>query len=250
MLVDAGGSHARGAREGGFQGRRWDPGEDIVSPFLWSQGIKKIDIVALTHAHEDHLGGLGTIFDNFRVGELWHAPSPETAEYTALLDKAAELGIPTRTLMAGDTLVISETSIHVLWPNGDPPSEATSGNEDSLVMRISEGGQSFLLPGDVSRKVEKQLLASGEPLESTVLKVAHRGSKSSSSAEFIARVIPSVAIISTEAGGVGNMPSAETLETLRNAGVRILQTGIDGAITASWKDGSLSVSTYASSKTE
>jgi competence protein ComEC len=247
MLVDAGGGHTRGAREGGFQGRRWDPGEDIVSPFLWSQGMKKIDVVALTRAHEDHFGGLGAIFNNFRVGEFWHAPGPETPEYAALLDKVAELAIPTRTLMAGDTLAIGDTSIHVLWPSGDPPSEGLSANDDSLVMRISAGGQSFMLPGDASRKVEQQLLVSGEPLKSAVLKVAHRGSKSSSSEEFIARVVPSVAIISTEAGGMANLPSPGTLEVLRNAGARVFETGIDGAITVDWKDGSLNVSTYAAS---
>ena len=73
MLVDASGSRNRSTSEGAFQGRRWDPGEDIVSPYLWSRGIKKIDIVVLSHPHEDHLGGLFAVVRNFRIGEFWHA---------------------------------------------------------------------------------------------------------------------------------------------------------------------------------
>jgi competence protein ComEC len=117
-------------------------------------------------------------------------------------------------------------------------------------MRISAEGLSFLLPGDVSRKVERQLLASGEPLESVVLKVAHHGSKTSSSAEFIAHVAPRVAIINTEAAGTGYSPNPETLDVLRKAGARIFETGIHGAVTVQGKHGSLSVSTYTASRTK
>jgi competence protein ComEC len=244
MLVDAGGSRTRGSREGGFQGRRWDPGEDIVSPYLWSRGIKTIDMVVLTHAHEDHLGGLGAILDNFHVGEFWHAPTPETPEFVALLKKLSKRDIPVRTLYAGDTLARGQTSTRVLWPPRQRPLLRSPSNDDSLVMRIGTAGVNFLLPGDASRDVEKQLLAAGEPLASQVLKVAHHGSRSSSSPEFIARVAPRVAVISTEAGGAGNLPNPETLKVLQNAGARIFETDIDGATTVQWTAGSLMVNTY------
>jgi len=244
MLLDAGGSRTLGAREGGFQGRRWDPGEDIVSPYLWSLGIKKIDVVALSHPHQDHMGGLYAIFDNFPVGEFWHAATAETPEFTELLDAVAAHGIPTRTLMAGDALSLGDASVRVLWPGPDPPGERISQNDESLVMRISANGMNFLLPGDASKRAEEGILASQEPLESPVLKVAHHGSKSSSSAEFLARVAPRVAIISTEAQGVGGLPNAATLEALQNAGARVFRTDIDGATTVEWKDGALTVQTY------
>ena len=174
VLLDAGGSRTRGAQEGGYQGRRWDSGEDIVSPYLWSRGIKKIDVVALTQARADHAGGLYAVLENFRVGEFWHAPQPETPEYAALLETVAERGIPTRTLMAGDTLQLGDASIHLLWPGRDsnnvapgfsPASghaglkagatSAASRDDDSLVMRITAGGINFLLPGDAGREAEK-----------------------------------------------------------------------------------------------
>jgi competence protein ComEC len=246
MLLDAGGSRTRGAREGGFHGRRWDSGEDIVSPYLWSLGIKKIDVVAFTHANPDHAGGLYAILENFRVGEFWHAPHPETPEYAALLETVAERGIPTRTLMAGDALSLGDASIRVLWPGTDPPSQRVSRDDNSLVMRIGAGGMNFLLPGDAGRNAEKGILASGEPLGSQVLKVAHHGSKSSTSSDFLARVAPRVAIVSSEGGGDGGggLSNPEMLEGLQNTRARIFRTDTDGATTVEGKDGSLTVRTY------
>jgi competence protein ComEC len=266
MLLDAGGSRTRGAREGGFQRRRWDSGEDIVSPYLWSRGIKKLDVVALTHAHPDQLGGLYAVLENFRVGEFWHAPQAETPAYAALLEKVAERGIPTRTLMAGDALSLGGASIGVLWPGQDPDNvtpgfrparaalkagatSASSRNDASLVMRVSAGGMNFLLPGDAGRNEEKGILASGESLESQVLKVAHHGSKSYTSRKFLARVAPRVAIFSSEAGGGGgDLPNSETLEAPENAGARIFRTDTDGATTVEGKDGVLVVRTYRGSE--
>jgi competence protein ComEC len=248
-LLDAGGSRARGTQEGGFQGRRWDSGEDIVSPYLWSRGIKKIDVVALTRAHPDQIGGLYAVLENFRVGEFWHAPQPETPEYAALLQMVAEHGVPTRTLVSGDALSFGDASIRVLWPGPDPPSPSPSQNDNSLVMRISVGGMNFLLPGDAGRNAQKEILASGEILESQVLKVAHHGTKSSTSKSFLARVAPRVAVISSEAGSAGgDLPNPETLEVLQAAGARIFRTDTDGAITVEGKEGSLLVRTYRSSE--
>jgi competence protein ComEC len=246
MLLDAGGSRLRGGREGSSQGRRWDPGEDIVSPYLWSLGIKKIDVVVLSHPHQDHLGGLYAIFANFRVDEFWHAASPETPEYSAIMEAAAERGIPTRTLAAGDALTLGSASVRVLWPGLAPPSGHASQNDDSLVMRISANGMNFLLPGDADKVAEEELLASPESLESQVLKVAHHGSSTSSSEDFLARVAPRVAIISSGGpdNGAGGFPSSTTLEALHNVRARVFRTDIDGATTVEWKDGSLIVRTY------
>jgi competence protein ComEC len=116
-------------------------------------------------------------------------------------------------------------------------------------MRISARGMNFLLPGDVGRNEEKGILASPEPLESQVLKVAHCRSKSSASRDFLARVAPCVALITSEAGGIGGeLPNPETLEPLENAGTRIFRTDTDGATTVEWNGGSLVVRTYRGSE--
>ena len=148
--------------------------------------------------------------------------------------------------MAGDVLSFGDASIHALWPAPDPPSDRPAPDDDSLVMRVSARGMNFLLPGDAGIKAEKGMLTSSEPLESQVLKVGHHGAKSYARADFLARVAPRVAIISTEGGGEGArvLPNPETLLALENAGAKVFRSDTDGAITVDWKGGALTVRTY------
>ena len=244
MLVDASGTRNRSTSEGAFQGRLWDPGEDIVSPYLWSRGVKRIDIVVLSHPHEDHLGGLFAVVRNFQIREFWHAANSATPTYSGLLERVRQKGVAERTLAAGDELERGGAVVRALWP---PRSWRPSGfpsNDDSLVLRLSYHGASVLLPGDISTKVEQELLASGERLESQVLKVAHHGSNSSTSSEFLARVNPRLAILTGGSGGFGNLPSPETLGRLRERGIRVFRSDVDGATTVEVSDGSFAVRCY------
>jgi competence protein ComEC len=243
MLVDASGSRNRSTSEGAFQGRLWDPGEDIVSPYLWSRGIKRIDIVVLSHPHEDHLGGLFAVFRNFPVREFWHAANPPIPAYASLLERVRQKGGAERTLAAGDELERGGAIVRVLWPARSRQPSALPSNDDSLVLRLSYQGESVLLTGDISSEVEQALLAAGEPLASQVLKVAHHGSNSSSSAGFLARVNPRLALITGGAGGFGNLPSPETLARLRGRGIRVFRTDLDGATTVEMSD-NLPVTTF------
>jgi competence protein ComEC len=244
MLVDASGSRHRSTSEGAFQGRLWDPGEDIVSPYLWSRGIKKIDIVVLSHPHEDHLGGLFAVVRNFHIGEFWHAANSVTPAYSGLLERVRQKGVAERTLAAGDELERGGAAVRALWPARSwRPSDLPS-NDDSLVLRLTYHGGSVLLTGDISAKVEQELLASGEPLESQVLKVAHHGSNSSTSSEFLARVNPRLAVLTGGSSGFGNLPSPETLVRLRERGIRVFRSDVDGATMVQMHDGSLAVRCY------
>lgn len=246
FLVDAGGSRTWRTSVGAFQRPRWDPGEDIVSPYLWSRGIQKIDIVALSHAHEDHMGGLAAVFRNFRVGEFWHGVNPPTTPYEALLDEVKRHGVPIRQLTAGEQVTRGRTTIQILWPRSDDTDVAGSSaptNDDSLVMRISDGSSSVLLPGDISSKVEWELVRSGIP-PAAALKVAHQGSKTSSASEFLRRVSPRVALVSGQAGGLDNLPSREALARLQASGARVYRTDLDGAVTVEMRGSWLAVQTY------
>ena len=243
VLLDVGGSRTRGAHEGGFQGRRLDPGEDIVSPYLWSRGIKRIDVVAFTHAQPDQLGGLYAMFENFRVGEFWHALQPETPEYAALLQRVAERGIPTRSLMAGDALSIGDASVQILWPGPDSPFPSRPANDGSLAMRVSAGGMAFLVLGDASREAEQELLASGRPLRSQVLTMGQVRPASLLSENFLERVAPRVVIINQESAG-DVPPKGETQERVQKSGAKVIRTDTDGAATVEWKEGSLVVRPY------
>jgi competence protein ComEC len=237
MLVDASGSRHRSTSEGAFQGRLWDPGEDIVSAYLWSRGIKKIDIVVLSHPHEDHLGGLFAVVRNFSIGQFWHAVNSPTPAYSGLLEQVREKGVAERTLAAGDELERGGAAVRALWPARSwRPSDLPS-NDDSLVLRVTYHGASVLLTGDISTKVEGELLASGQDLNSEVLKVAHHGSNSSSSADFLARVNPRLAMVTGGSGDFGNLPSPETLARLREGGIRVFRPDVEGATTVQMSDG-------------
>jgi competence protein ComEC len=146
-LIDGGGlpgsSYLRGVRPG------IDVGEDVVSAFLWARGLKRLDVVALTHAHEDHIGGLAAVLRNFRVGELWVGHDVDSRVYHALLDEARARGVPVVQRVAGDSLDGGGAGVHVLWPEDDSTVSAAS-NDDSLVLRLDDGREALLLTGTSS----------------------------------------------------------------------------------------------------
>ena len=241
MLVDAGGElgnfHSRGMRSG------IDIGEDVVSPYLWSRGLKQIDVVALTHAHEDHLGGLPAIFENFRVGEFWVGRDIQIAAYRQVLAAARAHGVYIRHLKQGDTFSENGVSGNILWP--DNLSEGQSAkNDDSLVMRLTDGAESFLLAGDIERPSERKILAEEQPVGVNFLKVAHHGSKTSTTDPFLSAAQPAFAAISVGRDNIFGHPSPEVTDRLKAAGVRVYRTDRDGAVTASTDGSALSVSTF------
>jgi len=242
MLVDAGGELAT-FNSGGMRSGI-DVGEDVVSPYLWSRGLKKIDVVALTHAHEDHLGGLPAIFENFRVGEFWVGRDISSAAYRQVLAAARAHGVPVRHWKQGDTFSEDGVAGRVLWP--DDLSERNSAkNDDSLVMRLTDGAESFLLAGDIERPSERAILAEEQPVQVNFLKVAHHGSKTSTTDAFLNAAHPAFAAISAGRDNSFGHPSPEVTERLEAAGVRVYRTDRDGAITAGTDGRTLSVSTFS-----
>jgi competence protein ComEC len=241
MLVDGGGElgtfHSGGMRSG------IDVGEDVVSPYLWSRGLKHIDVVALTHAHEDHLGGLPAIFENFRVGELWVGRDIQSAAYRQVLAAAQAQGVVIRHLKQGDSFLEDGVSGSILWPD-NPTEGQTAKNDDSLVMRLSDGAETILLAGDIERTSERRILAEDQPVGVNFLKVAHHGSKTSTTDPFLSAAHPAFAAISVGRDNSFGHPSPEVTERLEAAGVRVYRTDRDGAITASTDGSALSVNTF------
>jgi competence protein ComEC len=228
MLIDGGGALGFRRVEGVRTGI--DIGEDVVSPYLWSRGLKRIDVVALTHPHEDHIGGLTAVLRNFRVGELWIGREEDVPALHALLELAAAQGVRVVRQAQGVSNVWGGADCSVLWPVRDSP--PVSANDDSMVLRVQDGQRAWLLTGDIEKPVETALLTDGEPLEADFLKVPHHGSKTSSTEPFLAAVHPRYAAISVGANNVYGHPSHEVTERLAADGIVIYRTDEDGAISS------------------
>ena len=224
MLVDGGGFGGAPRQVA----QNFDIGEEVVSPVLWSRGIRHLDVVALSHSHSDHMGGLPAILRNFKPSELWVGNNPPSPPYLGLLNEAQSLGIQVRSMHAGDQATLGTTEVHVLAPSLDYKPGPEPGNNDSLVLRVGYGSTAVLLEGDAEAPIERSMLAE-HPLESTLLKIGHHGSATSTQADFLARVSPRLAIISCGLHNHYGHPREEVLQLLQAFHIRTFSTDINGA---------------------
>jgi competence protein ComEC len=232
---------------GGFGGgpkqapQDFDIGEEVVSPALWARGIRHLDVVALSHAHSDHMGGLPAVLRNFHPDELWVGNNPRFGAYNALLDEAAALHVQVRSFRAGDAFSFGDTKVSVLAPFRDYQPGAEPSNNDSLVLHMAYGATAVMLEGDAEAPIEQAMLAE-QGLASTLLKVGHHGSITSTRPEFLARVAPQWAVISSGLHNRYGHPREEVLEELQEAHVRTLRTDVNG-ISCFVLDGTTTVGT-------
>lgn len=222
LLVDAGGIPF-------WMHSELDIGEDVVSPYLWSRGFHQLDVVALTHAHADHMGGMAAVLANFHPRELWLGVNSPSPELQTLLRRATALNIPIVLHKAGDDLELGGARIAVLAPPRNAETHVSRPNDESLVIKISYGATSALLEGDAEKKTEKQVAQ--ENPQADLLKVAHHGSSTSTIPELLAAVHPRFAVISVGTRNVYGHPRMDVLNRLEEAQVLTYRTDSDGAVT-------------------
>ena len=221
ILVDAGGFPQFGKRPK----PRMDIGEDVVSSYLWNRSIRKLDVVVLTHAHEDHSGGMEAVLENFRPTELWVGAMPEDAPaWIRIRDKAAALHIPVIFKHAGQDKQWGDTQFRFISPMVDYVTAATVKNNDSLAFEVRYGSRSFLLTGDMEKQAEARLAIEGAINEVDVLKVAHHGSRTSSTTHFLDQAAPILALISAGLDNRFHHPNKDVVARLENLGATTLRT--------------------------
>ena len=240
---------------GGFSDSSFDTGKSVLAPFLYHERISNVDTVVLSHPHPDHLLGLIYIMNNFNVRQAWRSNLPIDLEDYPGWKKAIKRNNINVSLVSNKfpEKIFNGVRVNVLWPSNYSIYEMNNlsydeVNDTSLVLKITFGKVSFLIPGDISADVEKQLIESKIDLRSDVLVAPHHGSGYSSSAEFIKAVACRYAIVSAGKANVFRHPHPSTLQRYNDAGVSIFRTDRDGAVTLTTDGNNLRINTFVKQK--
>ncbi|MBQ6975339.1 MAG: DNA internalization-related competence protein ComEC/Rec2 [Selenomonadaceae bacterium] len=223
---------------GGVREKVFDIGGRVVVPYLKHENIREVEMIFLTHVHEDHSGGAGAIIKKMPVREIVTAGESKS-EYAAVFGISENFLENLHAGKQNEKFEVDGVEVEIIFaPN------VGTGNEISNVYKISYGDITFLITGDLIIENEEEILRERINVASTVLKVGHHGSKTSSSEEFLRAVNPKCAVISVGYGNNFGHPRAEVLERLESLGVKIFRTDINGLIKFKTDGKKLSVETF------
>ena len=226
ILIDGGGSS---------YSNDYDVGKNILLPYLLDRGVNKIDYVIVSHFDSDHCQGLNYILENIKVkNAIISKLGQESSEYDTFINLCKNKKINLIFVKKGDNIKIGNASIDIIFPD-NIKIEDNEKNNNALVFKFSWKDLSILFTGDIEEKAENKILNLYEKdlelLKSTILKVAHHGSKTSSSRSFLKAVEPKIALIGVGEDNNFGHPNKGVLERLESISCRIYRTDESGEIT-------------------
>ena len=224
---------------GGTEGSNYDVGENILVPYLLDRGKLKVDCVFISHMHEDHAEGLLTVMEKLKVGKIIiNEQKQDTELYQSICDKAKEKRIEIMIVKEGDKIVIDGVTFQMLLSK---ETMTNNLNNTSLVLKMIYGEISMLLTGDAEKEVEEYAESN---VKSTILKVPHHGSTTSSTEEFLKKVSPQIAIIGVGVNNRFGHPKQEVIERLERMHINIFRTDCNGEIYMKlYKSGKMKIDT-------
>lgn len=224
ILVDGGGSTSSS----------FDVGKDTLIPYILDRGYTKIDYIFISHFDQDHVGGILTVLQELRVEKIYISKQGVNSQnYEKFLEIVSEKKLDVQVVKAGDKILIDNLSFNILWPTEKQISENILNN-NAIVMKLHYRNFSMLFTGDIEEPAEKAILNTYknklEIFQSTILKVAHHGSKSSSTQEFLDVVKPKIALIGVGENNLFGHPNPHVVERLEECGTKIFRTDESGEI--------------------
>ena len=227
LLIDGGGT--AGEATSGY-----DVGREVVLPALLARRVRRLDVLVITHPHEDHIGGLSAVAKQVPIGmvldPMLEEQNPTYQELRQLLQSRK---IPLRRATEGQRINLQDQlALEVLNPP-DPRLRGTGAdtNNNSVVMRLTYGTFSMLLAADIEKRGAARLARLEPAVKSTALKVPHHGSAGAVETDLIETVAPALAVISAGRNNSFGHPAPEALEELQRAGATVMRTDRDGAVT-------------------